>query len=432
MRSYPPARMGSDADDYHGERVSDPYRWMEATTDAETAGWIKAENELTESFLAAVPERGPIRSMLTEMWDYPKLGVPFERGGRWFQARNPGLAAQPVLYVLDEPGGAGRPLLDPSTLAADGTMAISAADVSDDGKLLAYAISDSGSDWQTWRVRDVETGVDLGDVIEWSKFSSAAWRPDGTGFFYGAMKPASAGAEYVEANEQPRIYFHRIGTAQDDDEPAFTAPDETGWMPYAEVSDDGRFLIITLEKGSVFENQIHVLDLTAPDAPMQPLIGDFESVNLVVTSVGSTFYLMTDYEAERKRLVAVDLAEPGRQHWREIIAETGDNLQEIRFFGGHFVCHYLRDAHSVLRVHAADGSHVRDIPLPGMASLASDAHDRSGMSGPGTRQAGARTSRTCSTISAAARAGWPVPAGPAGSASRSLAGPMAGYWSAPA
>ena len=298
--------------------------------------------------------------------------MPFERGGRWFQSRNPGLAAQPVLYVMDQPGETGRVLLDPNTPSAVGTTSVSAVSVSDDGTLLAYATSDSGSDWLTWRVRDVATGEDLADVIEWSKFSGAAWRSDGSGFFYGAMQPTSAGAEYLEANAPSRILFHRIGTPQDVDEVVFAAPDEPDWMPDAEVTEDGRFLVVTIERAAGFETQLHVLDLQDPAAQLRPLIGDFESVNVVVTSVGTTFYLVTDHDAERKRLVAVDLESPGREYWRKVIGESDDTLESAYHYGGQLVCHYLRDAHSVLRVHALDGSYLRNIPLPGIASLAAE------------------------------------------------------------
>ena len=381
MYSYPQALRGGDVDDYHGDRIADPYRWLETTTDPETVSWIKAENELTESFLAAVPARESIRQQLTGLWDYPRAGVPFERGGRWFQSRNPGLAAQPLLYVMDQPGETGRVLLDPNTLAADGTTAVSAVSVSDDGTLLAYATSDGGSDWLMWRVRNVTTGEDLADVIEWSKFSGAAWRSDGSGFFYGAMQPTSAGAEYLEANAPPRILFHRIGTPEDADDVVFAAPHQPDWLPYAHVTDDGRFLVITIERAAGDETQLHVRDLHDPEAQLQPLIGDFESVNVVVTSIGTTFYLVTDHGAERKRLMAVDLESPGRESWREVIAESADTLDSAYHYGGKIVCHYLHDAHSTLSVHAMDGSKLSDIPLPGIASLAADGHDRWAISG---------------------------------------------------
>ena len=332
--------MGGDVDDYHGELIADPYRWLETTTDPETVNWIKAENELTDSYLAAVPASESIREQLTGLWNYPRAGVPFERGGGWFQSRNPGLAAQPVLYVMDQPGETGRVLLDPGTRSAVGTTAVSAVSVSDDGTLLAYATSGSGSDRLTWRVRDVATGEDLADVIEWSKFSGAAWRGDGSGFFYAAMQPASAGAEYLEANAPSRILFHQIGTPQDADEVVFAAPDEPDWMPSAEVTEDGRFLVVTIKRAAGFETQLHVLDLRDPAARLRPVIGDFESVNVVVTSVGTMFYLVTDHDAERKRLVAVDLESPGRGNWREIIGESDDTLESAYHYGGQLVCHY--------------------------------------------------------------------------------------------
>jgi len=369
VRDYPKSRMGSVVDDHHGEQVPDPYRWLETTTDPETGRWIAAQNGVTEDFLAAVPAREEIRAQLTAMFNYPKLTAPFERGGLWFQFRNPGLDAQPVLYLLDRPGRPARPLVDPNTLSADGTTAVSSADVSDDGSLLAYATSDGGSDWMTWRVREVATGRDLDDVIEWSKFCRAVWRADGSGFYYCSLEPTAAGAEHLESNPPGRIYLHRLGKPQAEDELVFSAPDHPDWMPYVAVSDDGRFLILTVMKASAFQNQVLVLDLHDPDGTWLPLVGDFESANRVVTNEGTTFYLMTDYHAERKRLMAVDLDQPGRENWREVIGETADTLESAWFFGGYFVCHYLRDAHSLLRVHARDGGHARDIPFPAYASL---------------------------------------------------------------
>jgi prolyl oligopeptidase len=275
-----------------------------------------------------------------------------------------------VLYLLDDPGGPVRPLLNPNTLSADGTTAVSMADVTDDGSLLAYATSDGGSDWMTWRIREVATGRDLDDVVEWSKLCRAAWRADGSGFYYCSMQPSTVGAEYLESNVPGRILLRRLGTPQADDELVFSAPDEPDWIPYAEVSHDGRFLVVTVEKGSVFENQLLVLDLHDPEGTWSALVGDFESSNQVVSNAGATFYLVTDCGAERRRLVAVDLDQPGREYWREIIGEAPETLENACFFGGHFVCHYLKDAQSVLRVHAIDGSHVHDTPLPPMPPYA--------------------------------------------------------------
>jgi prolyl oligopeptidase len=362
--------MGTDADDYHGELIADPYRWLERTADPATTAWIAAQNDLTESVLSRCAERSAIRQRLTELADYPRYGVPFERGGRWFQFRNSGLQDQPVLYLMSAPDDQGRPLLDPNQLSADGTLAIEAAEVTSDGSLLAYSTKSAGSDWQTWHVRDVATGTDLPDTIEWSKFSGAAWRKDGAGFYYAAPDRPASGTEYLAEHGVQRIWYHRIGSASEDDKLVFATPDQPGWLPTAQVSDDGRFLVISVTVGTAPQASLYVLDLTDPAAQLRAVVADFENTTDFVTSVGATLYLMTDYRAERHRLVAVDLHRPGRQFWREIVAQARDTLIGATFAGGRLVCHYLRDAHSVLGVHELDGTLVRHIELPGFASVA--------------------------------------------------------------
>ncbi len=383
MLSYPPTATGSGADDYHGEIIADPYRWLENTTAPETTAWIAAQNALTRTVLAGAgdAERAALTQLVTKLADYPKYGVPFERGGRWFQFRNSGLQDQPVLYVMDSPADAGQPLLDPNVLSADGTVAVSGAEVSDDGRLLAYSTSTGGSDWQTWRVRDVATGKDTDDLVEWSKFSGAAWRKDGSGFYYGAPERPETGREYLAADGLHRIFFHTIGTNQAQDQLVFARPDEPDWMPWAQVSDDGRYLIISVNAGTAPQAQLHAVDLTEPGAGLTTLIDDFESTAEVVTTVGTTFYLVTDYQAERKRLVAVVADDPARERWREVVAEAGDTLLDARYYGGKLICHYLHNAHSVLRVHELDGSLAGEIPLPGLASIGDACGNGSGLSG---------------------------------------------------
>src|SRR5262245_21490797 len=381
--SYPPTSTGSDADDYHGEIVADPYRWLEDTTTPETTAWITAQNALTRTVLAGVgqAERAALTELVTSLADYPRYGVPFERGGRWFQFRNAGLQDQHVLYVLDSPGDSGQPLLDPNALSADGTVAVSGAEVSDDGRLLAYSTSAAGSDWQTWRVRDVTTGKDTDDVVEWSKFSGAAWRKDGSGFYYGAPDRPEAGREYLAADGLHRIFFHRVGTGRSEAVLVFARPDRPDWMPSAQVSDDGRYLIISVHAGTAPQAQLHAIDLAEPGGELTTLIGDFESTAEVVTTVGTTFYLVTDYQAERKRLVAVGAGDAAREHWREVIAEIDDTLVDARYYGGKLVCHYLHNAHSVLRVHELDGSLAGEIPLPRLASIGDACGNGTGLSG---------------------------------------------------
>ncbi len=379
-RSYPMAREGDQVDDYHGELVQDPYRWLENSDDPETVAWATAENELTEAFLAAVPTREEIRSRLTELSDYPKLDVPFERGGLWFQTRNTGLQDQPVLWVMNGPDAEGRVLVDPNLLAEDGTVAVTAVEVTEDGSKVAYSTSSAGSDWRVWRVRDVGSGVDLADLVEWSKFGSLAWKTDGSGFYYCAMERPQPGAELVQESGPTRIFLHRLGTRQIEDELVF-APAEPNWIPNATLSDDGRYLVISIKQGTCPESLIQVLDLEDPSAVFRALVGDFASKALVVTNLGRSFYVLTDFGAKRQRIVAVDLEQPDRDNWREVIAETDDHLSDAYFYGGRLVCHYLRHASSLVRVHELDGSYVRELPIPAMTSVTGGVRDHEAIEG---------------------------------------------------
>jgi prolyl oligopeptidase len=200
-----PAHRVDQVDDYHGERVADPYRWLEDTNSPETSAWIEAENAVTQRWLSAVAARQQIAERLTQLWDYPRLGAPFERGGHWFQWRNSGLQNQAVLYVMEDPTAPGRVLLDPNVLAGDGTVSVSSFALTQDGGRLAYATNDAGSDWMTWHVRDVSTGHDLPDVVAWAKFSDASWLKDGSGFYYGAPDPPAAGAELLAATSPRKL-----------------------------------------------------------------------------------------------------------------------------------------------------------------------------------------------------------------------------------
>jgi prolyl oligopeptidase len=379
--NVPPTRIGTDGDDRHGEFVPDPYRWLEDTDDPETTAWIGRQNEATESFLATLPMRDVIGSRIAELWDYPKIGAPFERGGRWFQFRNSGLQNQPLLYVMDSPDEEGRVLLDPNLLSEDGTLAVTGVQATHDGSLLAYATSAAGSDWKTWHVRDVVTGTDTDGVVQWSKFCVASWRKDASGFYYGALDRPLSGDEYLEKVHGQRVLFHRLGTSQQDDELVFAAPDEPEWMASAAVTEDGRYLVISIGRGTRPETQVHVLDLETPMAGLQPLVAEFAFKASVVTNIGAVFYLLTDHGAERQRIVAVDLERPQPENWRQIVPEAADTLRSAHHFGDKLVCHYLKDARSALRVFDLDGTYVRDIPVPGLASLAATSDGFDGLEG---------------------------------------------------
>jgi prolyl oligopeptidase len=381
MRPYPLARRDDVVDNYHGHSVADPYRWLEDADSPETRAWVTAENALTEAFLAEVASRKEIRDRLAALWDYPRCDVPFERGGRWFQTRNQGLQDQPVLYVAETPDGEGRVLLDPNELSADGTVAVTSLAVDETGTRLAYATSGGGSDWRTWHLRDIESGYDHRDVIEWSKFTGAAWRQDGSGFYYGAMARPEPGREFDLENRSPHIRFHRIGTLQEEDELVFAAPEEPDWFPEPAVSHDDRYLMISIQRGTGPQSQVLVLDFQQPQTGYRPLVFGFEAKAVVVTNVGSTFVVLTDDAAARGRIVSIDLGDPERCQWTEVVPEQAETLLEAHFCGGKLLCHYLRDAHSALRVHELDGTYVGDIPVPGLVSVAGSRHEESGIEG---------------------------------------------------
>ncbi|HLI53324.1 MAG TPA: prolyl oligopeptidase family serine peptidase [Acidimicrobiales bacterium] len=359
--SYPPPPRG-EADD-------DPFRPLEDAADPATLAWVEEERRLTEQVLSTVETRGEIRSRVADMWDYPKRGVPVERGGRWFQMRNTGLQAQSVLWVADGPAEEGRVLIDPNTMSAEGTVSVSSLGLSTDGELVAYATSEAGSDWMTWRVRRVADGEDLPDRLEWSKFSGAAWTHDSAGFFYSAAEPPPPGMELTAGTGGLRILHHRLGTDQADDEVVFEAPGEPEWVPSAEVTPDGRWLVVTVQRGTGTDTKLLVRDLTNPESPLVETGGAFEARDVVVAGDGDDLILFTDRGAERGRLVR---GRPGSSpaEWQELLPESEDTLVEAHLYGGRLVCHYLHHAHSRLVVCDLAGRPEREVALPPYVSLA--------------------------------------------------------------
>lgn len=388
---YPEPPRGDAVDDYHGEKVADPYRILEEPDAPETVAFVAAQSALTERFLAQVPEREALRVRLSELWDHRRAGTPFERGGRWFQLRSSGLADQPVLWVAGSPTDEGRPLLDPNLLSVDGTVAVSSVEPSEDGTKLVYGLSVAGSDWRTLRVRDVASGTDDADVVEWTKWGATPWLHDGSGFLYSGLPQPAAGAELSGESRFPRLMLHRLGTPQADDELLFEAPGEPEWLFDAIVTDDGRFVVVRIGRGTFPQAQLRVLDLERLDEGFRPLVADFESRVEVVANEGRTFFLLTDDRAGRRRIVAADLdavdvgADSGRDGWREVVPEAPETLLGAWCCGGRLVCHYLEHGASLLRVHDLDGGHVRDVRPPGLCGLGAGALEHDAVEGrPGT------------------------------------------------
>jgi prolyl oligopeptidase len=367
---YPPARRGDHVDVYHDTRVPDPYRWLEQDVrrSKAVADWVAAQNKVTRAYLESIPERNAIRRRLTRLWNYERFSVPVKRGGRYFYTRNDGLQNQPALYTLDSLHGQPRLLLDPNRWSKDGTVALAGLAPSEDGKYLAYAVAEAGSDWQTWHVLDVATGKVLPDELRWVKFSEAAWTADGKGFFYGRYDEPSAGDRFHGVNLNQKLCYHRLGTPQADDVLVYRRPDHPDWGFQPAVTDDGRYLVITTWKGTDEKYRITYKDLAEPYGLPVDLIDDFQNDYTFAGNDGDIFYFKTDLRAPRGRLIAIDLRKPEPSAWKEVVPQADDSLRKVDLVGNLFVALYLKDARTQVKLYEPDGRLVREVELPGLGT----------------------------------------------------------------
>ena len=375
--SYPATPTNNQMDDYHGTLVTDPYRWLEDVDSPETLAWVKAQNELTFGYLEQIPGRDRLRTRLTSLWDFGRAMTVYHRASHYFQFRNSGLQNQDVLYVMDSPTASGRVLLDPNTLSKDGTAALNTWSFSDDGNWLAYAISHSGSDWVDWRIRNVESGEDLPEILNWSKFSGAAWAHDHSapcrnrdyhGFYYCRYAAPAEGEVYQEANYNQTVYFHRLNTLQSDDALVYARPDQPEWGFDPEVSNDGRYLVMVVSQGTDTRNRLFYKDLQT-NRDVIELIPDLEATYLFVGNDGPVFYFQTDREAPKSRLIAIDVTRPEHPNWITLIPESEDTLEAVTIINDQFVTIYLHDAHELLKRFALNGTLLGEIQLPTLGSV---------------------------------------------------------------
>lgn len=412
-------------DYYHGVPVADPYRWLEDSDSPQTRRWIEDQNKITFPYLEAIPQRASITARLTSLWNYERFSAPGKEGGHYFYSYNPGLANQGTLYVTDSLDKPGRVLLDPNTLRADGTAALAGTSVSEDGKYIAYGIAEAGSDWNTWKVREIASGKDIADELRWVKFSGASWTKDSSGFFYSRYDEPKGGQEYTAANYYPKVYFHKIGTPQSEDVLVYQRPDQKSWGLGAGVTEDGRFLIMSVSQGTDPKNRLFVRDLRAVplgsaatetdkkirEAELQiqrlvaqgdaggnkdaaskqielltkqraslvaaqnntahgfvELLNDFDASYDFVGNDGSVFYFNTNLSAPRSRIIAIDLASPARENWRELVPQAAETLQGVSMLGDSFFASYLKDAKTQIKQFDTSGKLVREVELPGIGT----------------------------------------------------------------
>jgi prolyl oligopeptidase len=365
--NYPPARKSDQVDDYHGTKVADPYRWLEDLDSEETRNWVEAENNLSFGFLASIPARNTIKERLTKLWNYEKYGIPFKEGNRYFYTRNSGLQNQAVLYTVTGLDAQPQMVIDPNTLSSDGTVAVSGMQVSPDGKLLAYGLSASGSDWQEWKVRDVDTTKDLSDHLKWVKFSGVSWTRDGKGFFYSRYDEPKAdmlkGTNYFQ-----KVYYHQLGTDQNQDVLVFERPDQKDWLFGGYVTEDGNYLIITIFQGTDVKSRIYYKDLKSKSSEVVKLLDDFDAAYSFIGNKGSRLWFQTDLQAPRGKIIEIDATKPARSNWKVVVPEGKETLQSTTVVNNKFVLNYLKDAYTQVKIYNTTGRFLSEVKFPGIGS----------------------------------------------------------------
>ncbi|HEU4508837.1 MAG TPA: prolyl oligopeptidase family serine peptidase [Pyrinomonadaceae bacterium] len=367
--SYPPARKADQVDDYHGVKVADPYRWLEDLDSEETRKWVEAQNKLSFGFLDSIPARATLKDRITKLWNYEKYGIPSREGNRYFYTRNSGLQNQAVLYTVTSLDAPPKMVLDPNTLSTDGTVALSGSEVSPDGKLLAYSLSASGSDWQEWKVRDVETGKDLSDHLKWVKFSDVSWTPDGKGFFYSRYDEPK-GDTLKAVNYFQKVFYHKLGTPQSEDMLVYERPDQKDWLFSGSVTDDGNYLIITVYQGTDVKSRVYFKDLKNKDAAVVKLLDEFDAAYYFVGNEGSRFWFQTDLQSPRGKIIEIDTKNPARSNWKVVVPEAKETLQSVSYVNNKFIVNYLKDAYTQVKIYDTTGKLVNEVAFPGIGTAA--------------------------------------------------------------
>ncbi len=372
---YQETKKTDQVDRYHQTSVSDPYRWLEDDNSEETLAWVKAQNTVTFQYLEALAQREPLRARLTELWNYPRYGTPFGKGGRYFFFKNDGLQNQSVLYKqasLDSPP---EVLLDPNQLSERGTAALSTLALSEDGERLVYGIATAGSDWQEFHVRDVASGDDRPDHLRYIKFSGASWTHDGNGFFYSRYPEPQGDEAQGGVNLNQKVYYHRLGTAQSEDRLVYERPDQPEWGFGVEVSDDGAYAVIHVTHGTDERNRVYYQNIESGGEVVR-LLDDFDATYKFLGNDGPLFYFRTNVDAPRYRVIGIDVDSAARSSWKEILPQSDDVLESVSLVNETFVAAYLEDAHSRVALFGKDGAHLKDIDLPTLGSVSSLSGER--------------------------------------------------------
>jgi prolyl oligopeptidase len=369
---YPQTRRVDHVDDYHGTKVADPYRWLEEDVrkSEDVAAWVAAQNKVTFAYLQSIPEREALERRLTELWNYERYSTPFKVAGRYYFSKNNGLQNQSILYAIDSLYAEPRVIIDPNKWSNDGTVALAGTSFSDDGKYIAFGVAEAGSDWTTWKVLATASGKVLDDDVKWVKYSGTSWTKDGKGFFYSRYPEPKSGAEFQSLTHNHKVYYHRAGTPQSDDVLVYHRPDHPDWSLGAQVTEDGRYLLLSMRKGTAHKQRIAFKDLAEPYGLPIDLIEDFNNQYSLVGNDGPVFFFQTDLDAPRGKIIAIDIRKPDRANWKDIVPQATDPLESANLTGNLFVAHYLKDAKTQVKMFNLDGTFVREVELPSIGSAA--------------------------------------------------------------
>ncbi len=371
---YPITQAIEHTDKYHGKTIGDPFRWLEDVESADTRDWIKRQNEVTFDYLKASTKREVIKQRLTEIWNYERFGFPAKHGDHYLYLHNDGLQNQSVLYLSNSLDGERSALIDPNSLTKDGTVALTGDVPSENGKLLAYGLAKAGSDWNTWRVREIASGKDLEDKIEWVKFSSVSWTADNAGFFYSRYDKPSTEKEFTGVNYFQKLYYHKLGTSQEFDQLIYHRPDEKEWGFGGTVTQDNKYLIISVWRGTEKRNQIFYSKLDGKTADgannVVELLNGFESDYQFIGNDGPLFYFKTDNAAPKRRIIAIDVDNPSQDNWKEIVPESEETIESVSLFGDRFFVTYIKDATSDVRQYTTLGKRLSDVKIPSLGTVA--------------------------------------------------------------
>jgi prolyl oligopeptidase len=363
--SYPVTKKVDQVDDYFGTKVPDPYRWLENENAQDVKDWIQAENKLTFAYLKKIPYREKIRQRITEIYNYPKYSSPFRAGDNYFFYKNDGLQNQSVIYIQKALEGKPEVFLDPNKVSPDGTVRIGLVDFSNDNRYVAIARSEAGSDWQQLRVMEVESKKELSDVIQWVKFSGAAWQ--GKGFYYSGYSKPEKGQELTAKNAYQKIYYHKLGDPQEKDKLIYEDKEHPLRYQGVGITEDEKYMFLTISEGT-HGNELCYKDLSRKNMNFEPLVKGFEFDTNVIDNVGDKFLVFTNTDAPNYKVILMDPKKPAKENWQTIIPEKPEVLSGASTVGGQLFCSYLKDANTRIYQYGLDGKLARDIALPALGT----------------------------------------------------------------